>query len=305
MSAPLPLPPKDFYNLVEQDDYLEHIIYGDTDSLFIHIPEYGMPDVKDKLRLVNKTAKDINSLVVQYMTDYYIPKCGFSSKYNEVNFKEEMVIDKMLFLDIKKTYAYRQLTKEAELNEAGELVGGKIFKKPKIVLTSNLGIKSDLAELSKMIMSDAVDVAFMDISPKEQFDKLCEMAKEHSRIFREAFKEHRYSIVGIPCRWNKDPAVIKPMQLYNEVVENVFQNMISGYKIYCTFTSRAAIKRLKGDYDKIDCIVIPLEPDVPKLMDGMQKFGIQFDLKTQWEKINNKTIERLIDDFRKRSKQAE
>lgn len=66
---------------------VDNVLVHNTDSLFIEIP--SKPDnVLDKVKIVNKASKDINELIVNYNTDYLLPRCGFSSDRNETNFKE-------------------------------------------------------------------------------------------------------------------------------------------------------------------------------------------------------------------------
>jgi len=288
----------DFYEKVEDPNYLKHTLYGDTDSLFIHIP-YDEPDILKRIQMVNKTAKDINKLIVDFTTGYILPRCGFSPQYNHTNFKEEMIIDAMIFLDVKKTYAYRQLTKEAVVNENGELIEGKILSKPKVKKTSNLGVKSDTVAITKKIINSMLDLALeRSLTSKERCDKAIEKIGEIRQEFINATNEMKFDLVGVPTKWGKKESIINSMILYNLAIENVFQPSSPGYFFYCKFKNKKKIESLKYefDYNKLNGIVFPYKYDSELIIQKMKEYEIELDLEEQWEKtIYNTTCSRLFE----------
>lgn len=66
---------------------IDNILVHNTDSLFIEIPARP-DDTKEKIKLVNQTAKGINELIVDYTKKHLLPRCGFSPERNETSFKE-------------------------------------------------------------------------------------------------------------------------------------------------------------------------------------------------------------------------
>ena len=61
--------------------------------------------IKDDLEMtlkMNKVLTDVNDLIVDYTKNTLMPRCGFESDRCETNFKGEMLIDSILFIDVKR-----------------------------------------------------------------------------------------------------------------------------------------------------------------------------------------------------------
>lgn len=291
---------KDYYNLVERPNYLKHILYGDTDSIFIKIPD-NSDNVYDKIRKMNKVLTDVNNLIVDYTKNELMVRCGYNPSRCETNFKGEMLIDSILFIDVKKSYAYKQIAAEADVNENNELVSGKIFKEPIIVKRSTLGLKGDTIALTKDIMSDIINISFDDTLTKdEKLKKVYKDLGDFNKKFKESINKLNIKYVGSPVRWQKKDYVIYGMKLYNAIVEPVFQYLSPGYSVQCKFNSLSKIKSLGINIpvEKMNMFVFPAELDVEKTNEALRKYEIEIDVETQWSKVFNTVCERLLNNLK-------
>ena len=276
---------------------VDGVLVHNTDSLFIEIPQKPESMV-DKVKLVHKTSSDINDLIVGYNKNYLLPRCGFSPDRNETKFKEEMIIDRILMLDVKKSYAYRLIASEAAVDEkTNKIVSGKVYETPIIEKKSGLGVKSDTIELTKAILDFLINLALGDKGKKEEKYKIAlqEMYR-FDKEYKECLKSCNFARIGTPVRWQKKVNAINAMKLYNAVVEKSFQYLSIGYLLYCNFASQKMIDDLDLDISsgKINAIAIPIKFDPNKLKESLNKYGITFDVEKQWENIYNKTCKRIV-----------
>lgn len=279
---------------------INDIVVHNTDSLYIQIP-YCPEDTIEKIKVVNKTANDINDLIVNYNKSYLLPRCGFSPNENQTFFKEEMILDVIIMLDVKKAYAYRQLTAEAEVDpETNKLIKGKIFSKPKITKKSGLGVKSDTILMTKLIMNDLIDISLDIGTNAEKYNKVIESVGSFHKLFMENLKNFKISSIGVPVRWQKKLYVNHAMKLYNAIIEPVFQFLSPGYFVYCKFNNMQLIKNTKVDlpFEKLNALVFPHKFDSELVLDMMKKYQIEIDYETQWTKILNKTCHSLINNIK-------
>ena len=269
-----------------------------TDSLFIKIP-ICPEDIIERIKLVNQISKETNKLIIDYNTEYLLPRCGYSPSRNEVFFKEEMILDMMLFLDVKKAYAYRQITSEAEVDpNTNKLIAGKILSKPKIKKKSTLGVKSDTIQMTKDILDKLINLALSSESNK--YNKMIAIIGEYNQTFFQKIKNFEFENIGAPVRWQRKIYVNNAMKLYNTLVEPVFQHLSPGYMIYCKFHNMQLIKDTKVDlpFDKLNAIAIPQKYSPEVIKKQLQKYQIEFDLDKQWGNILNKTCYRIIDSIK-------
>lgn len=279
---------------------IDGIIVHNTDSIFINIPDKST-NINDKINKMNKVLTDVNDLIVDYTKNTLMPRCGFESDRCETNFKGEMLIDSILFIDVKKSYAYRQIASEAELDSDGNLINGKIFTNPLIVKRSTLGLKGDTIALTKDIMNDIINISFDDsIHNNDKKEAILKKIKTHYNLFLDAISTLNCKLIGAPVRWQKKDYVIYGMKLFNALVEPSFQYLSSGYAVYCNFTSLNKIKELNLNIpvDKIKMIVFPNEFDVEKAKNQMSEYGIIIDKDEQWSKIYNTVCQRLMNNIK-------
>ena len=209
-----------------------------------------------------------------------------------------MIIDRILMLDVKKSYAYRLIASEAAVDEkTNKIVSGKVYETPIIEKKSGLGVKSDTIDLTKSILDFLINLALGDKGKKEEKYKIA--LQEMSRFdqeYKECLKSCNFARIGTPVRWQKKVNAINAMKLYNAVVEKSFQYLSIGYLIYCNFASQKLIDDLDLDISsgKVNAIAIPIKFNKDQLKESMNKYGITFDVGKQWENIYNKTCKRIV-----------
>lgn len=292
----------DYVYDLEVPDYHVFIIDGcivhNTDSIFINIPgEYK--DIYEKIRSMNKVLKDVNELIVDYTKNTLMPRCNIDPKYCETSFKGELLIESILFLDVKKSYAYKQLAAEAEIDENNNVIGGIILKKPEVMRRSTLGIKGDTIPLSKDIMEELIEYIAFDntLTKKEKYTKAIEALGKYNQIFLKAVEELDAKKIGAPVRWQKKDYVIHGMKLFNALIDPVFQHLSFGYALYCKFNSLKALESLNltdVPLEKVKMMVFPEKFDVELTKKKMQEYGISIDINEQRDRIISKVCKRII-----------
>lgn len=280
---------------------VEGIIVHNTDSLFIQIPDKSSKTIYDKIRKMNKVLIDINDLIADYTKKELMPRCGFDPKYCETNFKGEMLIDTILFIDVKKSYAYRQIAAEADVNDKNEIISGKILDPPEITKRSTLGVKGDMIQLTKDIMQDIIDISFLNIPAHNKYKLINEKIGGHYKKFTDAIKALDIKTVGFPARWQKKIYVNNSMKLYNKIIEPVFQYLSFGYAVYCNFSSLQTFKNLDLDFpiEKVKMMVFPPKFDVNLVKQKMDEYGITLNPEEQWNKVYNVVCHRLMDNIKR------
>lgn len=299
--------PYTFFKDVEKR--LNHILYSDTDSLFLHIPiKFNYENPKDSIEKVNKIAEDINNRILDHLNSYVLPKLGIDPKYNETFFKTEIIADSIFFLGVKKNYAYRLLVKE----------GNIIDKKP--VKYTGLTSKSDMTKYTKNIINYSIENVMFDISlsPKEKKEKATKIIIDFRNKIYEDIKELNVSNIGQPKKWstktknNEDTWQISAMRLYNTIMQDdVFKPMTGGVLVPIIITNPtdfvkkiADIRYLKDTYlqdtplNKITFLAFPhFQFDKDKVKERMEFFNIKIDNDKIWEKICNTTIKDIMSLF--------
>lgn len=291
----------DWYNLCENPSYLKNIIYGDTDSLFIFVDE-TTTDVRKMVKIARLISLDVNKKIIDFTSNYILPTLGYDGKYNQTSFKEEMVMDACIFLDIKKTYAYRLLAKEAVVDENDNLIKGRIFETPKIVPTSNLGIKTNVLKITNELLGELLEIALNSkFKASERLKKASLVIKNIEDKFIKMAEEFELLEVALPCKWNKTNNFIYGMKLYNKIIENKFDYGSTGLFFYCKFKNISKIKDLNLNIDKLENlngIAIPYEYDKEILKQTLKKYDIELDIEKQIEaNVKTKTVMRLLELF--------
>ncbi len=263
----------------------------------ILIKESGI-DVKDMIKVAHEVALGINKLIIDYNEQYLMGRCGYSSKYNRTDFKEEIVMESIMFLDVKKTYAYKMLAKEAHLDINDNLVKGSILDEPKICPTSNLGVKTDSIVMTKDILTLLLETCLdKNIKPKDRMKRMIEAITKLHNNFLGCIDNLDLIDICKPAKWGKNKQFIFGMKAYNSMIENVFEYMSSGKFVNCVFKDMNKLKELNldFDYEKLNGIVIPYNYDKNKLRKTFKEYNFEIDVKTQWSKIMSTTVTRVID----------
>jgi len=279
--------PKDFYNKAEEPGYLKNILYGDTDSLFILVPNKDSEKLttEEKLKFGDKAADDINVAIIKYLNEYLLPKSNIPIANNNTFFKSEMLMEAIMLLDVKKNYAYTILAKK-----------GKIFKEPKIKYTGIQVVKSDAAKLTQDMLKDMIENVVLNpqMNNKDRLSKLTDIVNNFYNKFIEYCDNLDLNYISFPGKWSKKDMIINGMKLYNHIVnEEIFSMSSSATFIYCSFKNPKLFGQL--DMSKTNGLCVPYSYDKELVKQKMEEFKIEIDRTTQWSKLFTTTASRVVD----------
>lgn len=263
--------PKDFYYKVEEPGYLRTILYGDTDSLYVLVPARAL-DLGDKQRILNEAARRINEEIRRYFIEWLLPRQNVNPEHCHVDFKTEYLIESILFLDTKKNYSFKALARE-----------GKPYPEPVVKTVGGQTVKSDTAALSRELLNALIRNILDEASP----ETIKEVYESFHRRFLECCRALEIEPIGIPGKWGRKKQIIDGMQLYNRLVEPVFQPGSAGLYVYCRFDDPVRFHDFKG-------ICFPYVFDREKVSRTLNEKGVNIDVATQWDKILTLTGERLL-----------
>jgi hypothetical protein len=290
--------PASFYNDVEKLETLKHILYSDTDSLYIYISDFDSLDDKYRIDKDNKNIENvyediieplstkINDAVKGVWKEKVLDKMGISDEWNTIDFKIEYIISKMLFTGKKKRYAYL-LHRDGKIN----------FDPPKLKFKGIEVRRTDNSRFTRETLQELVDLIFSGASK----EKIMEFVKERKEKFIEHCKNYDFDVIGIPSSWSargyeKIPTYVYGAYLYNLLIQDICRPGNKGYRIHIKLNKsliRQIAKKKKGDYiltsdmvqqRNIDVIFIPPTFDKQKIKEVVSKGYFKFDFKTQYEK---------------------
>jgi len=198
--------PRDFYDNVEKPGALKHILYGDTDSLYVVIPAKNSDKMttQEKLVIADKVSEDINSAVTRYLNEYFLPKSNISIDQNSTYFKTEMLIQAIMFLDVKKNYAFKLEAKK-----------GKILDKPEVSYTGIQVVRSNAAKLTQDMLREIIENVVLNdkLNNKERLPKVSEIVNRFHDKFLENIDTLDLENITIPGKWSKAEQYINGMTL--------------------------------------------------------------------------------------------
>lgn len=273
---------KDFYKNVEVIGALKHVLYSDTDSIFIKIPTKN-PESLTSTELWDtalKSANGINDLIIDYTKDVLLPRCNIDPIHNKTFFKTELLMESIIFLDVKKKYGYKLIIKE-----------GNPLKVPKVCYTGIEVVKSNTPTLTQDLLKEIIeDIALNSKIPQDQRrQKTSECIDKFYNIFTECVNELKIDYIGIPGKWQKAKQVINGMKLYNFLMnENIFEPGSSAKFVYINNITIGNFKNING-------ICLPYEFNKDLIKEKFDIHKINIDINTHWSKLYNTTCQRVID----------
>jgi hypothetical protein len=263
------------------------VLVHNTDSIIIKIPSKKDID-KDNLKylwdVAEKSAEEINNLIVDYTRNVLLPRCNISADHNETFFKTELLMESILCLDVKKKYAYKLLVKE-----------GNVLKKPKISYTGIEVIKSNGIKLTQDLLKAIIEeVALnLEVPVNQKREKTLKLIDDFYNTFNQCIQDFNIDYIGIPGKWSKNKQIIEGMKLYNHIMNEIIFEPGSAAKFI--YTKPIQIKDFKNQMG----ICIPYSYNIELLKEKFQTFNIQIDVNTQWSKLFNITCERVINTIKK------
>lgn len=286
---------------------LKYIIYGDTDSLYINLPDYKRKEsIEETWNDIVNLSNDINNIISDYLNKIILPKLGISSEYNHINFKPECLITDMLLLGIKKNYAYKKIAKK-----------GILYKEP---ITEYKGIpiiKSNFSKFSQSFIKYIVE----NIIFGDNIDNPIKLLNEFVYKKRLELEERIYDFdyVGMPGKWkiksySKETFIVVGMRLYNTLFNSeIFKPGISGLSFPIiinenNFLDKISINKSKSIYflnniniDLINYMVIPYNYDINLIKNKLNEYNILIDKEKLWNISLTKITKTIIDILKKES----
>jgi len=280
---------RDFYKKVEDVGYLNHVLYSDTDSIYICIPtDINNFTIDQKLDLARKVSVDINNDILSYLFDSFFKRSNIDQQYNTTDFKTEMILDSMMFIpDVKKQYAYKMISE-----------GSEIFDPPRTDYKGIQVVRSDASNLGKRILREVIEniVLNSDIKKKDKIQHIINIINNAHQEFLNLCSEFKLEDVTISSKWGKDKSIINSMMLYNFIIgSNIFLPMSAGRFLYCKFGNIPKLKASGVDLTKINAISIPYNYSSDVLKEKFQEYSITIDTNKQWERVYTTTVQRIVD----------
>ena len=273
-----PEEPIDVYDIEMPDDdhcfFANDILVHNTDSIFTKYGDalkaiYGKDydEISDKEK-IDKVI-ELNESVAQYINNVMIhellnmhntsPTESSAKKFN-FNFKQELVIRRALFLEIKKKYAIWLVSKEGKSLDKISISGIEV-------------VRSDYPQFSRDMLNDFIEhILKKGISKEELTTKI----DDYRGRYVEQLKTGTV-YCAIPSSWNKEnyaqdrlPRSVKSMLVYNAIYGSTFRVMDRGYRFdleeidigqFDSDTQRRLTDLVRsgtmGKEGKLDCITIP------------------------------------------------
>lgn len=291
--------PKDFYKHVEVIGSLQHVLYSDTDSIYICVPT----DIKDlsaddKMKMAAKVGKEINGQIGQYLNSTYFKRANISPDYNFTDFKTEVIMDSIMFIpNVKKQYAYKMVVKDNKILSDTD---------KKIEYKGIQVVRIDATKLGQRLLREIIENIILnsDIKKEDKIKYVLKAVNDTHNEFLECIDSANFSDIGISCKWGKDNSIINSMKLYNFIMsDSTFTAASAGRFVYCKFKNIDQFKSLNIDLKKLNAIAIPYNYS-PELVKGkFEEFGIQLDEEMQWERVYTTTCQRIVDLVKKESKE--
>jgi hypothetical protein len=295
---------KDFWDSVETDD-LKYVIYGDTDSLYLSIPEIQYDTAKEFVKASEEESEEINDLIINTMNDLVLPKMNVPG-HNETFFKTELVMSAILFTKKKKKYCFKEIANE-----------GKIHEEPIIRYTGISVVRTNTATWTKDFIKEIVEELALNNELKDKDSVKKEMgaiAEKYHKSLQESIINLEFNHIGVPCKWGngvykRDTAEMIGMKLYNTIFQDdYFKANTAGLKVPIKFKNPKdfleKIERIKSandnyigntSLDKLSFLVVPIYHKKEELEPILNKYGIEIDLATAWDKLVETTLTNIIE----------
>jgi len=269
--------PEEFYKKVEQPNYLKHVLYSDTDSVYLCIPyDTKSASIDQQWNECVRLSKDINQTIRNYLNEHVFPLSNLNPTFNKTDFKTEALIDSIVFLpETKKYYAYKLLVDE-----------GKFLESAKIKY-KNIGIKSNSAKLSSRILHDILDNIVLNSEVSSKLERANEAIKSWFEFYKKCIVNYEFIDIGMPVKWSKAAQTINAMRVYNIIAnEKVFVPGSAGVTFYCQFKNPNIFTQYDANIDlkNLNMLAVPYNYNTEFLKEKMEAFNIEFDVQEHWDR---------------------
>ena len=289
---------------------VDGFVVHNTDSIFINIPleEDQDKSVEALVSISGNIANEINDNIKRTNDGYILPKLGADPARSETFFKTELVGDSIMFLDIKKNYAYRMLADN-----------GKILEDPEFVYKGIPVVRTNVAYLSKQLIRKLVEEIALnpDMDQTQINKKIAEVASWLWKETQDCINNNQFDKFATPSKWagtdyKKPPFNVISMKMYNALAQDdVFKPLTSGLifpaKVNTSKLSMAITEASRnpsrtklwmdamGLSSDIKHFCIPHEYNPKVVRELMKKGGITIDPKEVYSSMYGKVAQRIKD----------
>lgn len=265
---------------------LDNIIYGDTDSIFLHVEQYAIKYCKEKFnedfsKLTEDRIIEIINEIIKFVTDKinntylvdFSSVFGIKKNHNRMTFKSEITASVTYFLNVKKKYALKVVSVEGVKVKKYDLKGLETRR-------------SDYSIFSKKLVGDIIYDYILEKKTLSEIVQFVVAKKEEAiELIRKGSPD-----VATPKSFSKTledykgmPGHIKAMLFYNALVgKEEFRSGSKGYLFYITginedLAPKDVYKRYANYTSTKTAVVIPfgktlpeyLNPDIEKMLDNV------------------------------------
>lgn len=294
--------PYTFYTDVNKPK--QFVIYGDTDSLYINVPDLKPASPQEAVQMATEISEAINGGIRNFMNNEMLPKMGIDPQYNKTSFKTELVADSILLLSAKKSYAYRMLAKE-----------NKIIDPPEMSYTG-ISVKSDISGWTRDFLRGIIEKYALnpEIDPNDAYNLMNEFAKEMHDKLSDAVNNYDFHYIGVPKKWGtkykeKDPFQLTAMKLYNTIINERELTPMSGslvlpIQIRNPNEFNTKIAQFRNAHPlyidnipstNLNYLAFPYGYDKEKVKKAMEYYTIYIDVNDVWDKIFNKQAKEITE----------
>jgi uracil-DNA glycosylase family 4 len=292
-----------FLNKIEDEGNPKHIIYGDTDSLFLTFGEYLIknkyidindPNRKEKsVEITLQLAKELSeSLNKKYLTQL-VNNHNIKEENSKLELKQELVADRTLFFNVKKRYAMHIVNQEGHARDEYCFRG--------ITLR-----RSDYPSYTKECLGKILDLILLEkeISISKILDYIKKVEQDMYNLALDGDKS-----IARPVSFNKNLEEYDQTKIVNHIQSMVnwnileYETFVSGtrgyqFKITGIDTSKApekVISKLHLLPSKFNSISIPV--DVDKLP-NYYIIDLEATIEFAWKNRYNEILEPLMDNIK-------
>jgi DNA polymerase elongation subunit (family B) len=313
-----------FYFNVEQDNYLNYILYSDTDSMFMQLMDnkqlkelFGIEELNKETvseldeEFIQPLSKKLNEILKNIWSQKILARANVTNdEYNKLDFKTEMVLNFILYGNKKKRYVYSILKEKA-----------KTFDKPKIQIKGFELTRSDTSKFVKDLQMALIETFIENEDVKQLINTFKQVIREYQDKLKRAVEEFDIEYIGIPKNWSareykKDPSYVLGAKFYNTFIQDRIRPGTKGLIIpieFIPFKFKKYVKEflaqnidktfheyqidikdeknIKFILEKVTFIFIPPEYNKEKIKEFFEKAGIKISLKSLYSSSFETKIE--------------
>lgn len=293
----------DFSVPVTENFIVNGFIVHNTDSLYVNVPNLKYDSVEEVCQTLETLAETINSIIENILNSYLLPKMGVNPKYNHTYFKTESIISDILFLDIKKNYAYKEIAKK-----------GKIYDKPSVAYTGIPVVRSDYSKFAQDFIRKLIEEIALNNAPNK-LELLNELAAERYATVNKCVEELDFKYIATPGKWKfgnnykTETFTVIAMRLYNTLMDTeIFRPGADGMTLPITilnptkFLDKISINKSRSKYflnniniDNINYIAVPSNYEVEEVKAKFEEYHLSLNTTEIWKKNFSKIAHGIVD----------